>query len=132
MARTVTAVAAVLLAAVTLSAGEPAAKKPLGTWERTKDDTKYQFKITADAMHFTADGPSGKLELDADFAVTKEGHLFGRIRKIKEGAGPQAGDLFGFAFTVKGDTLTITDWRGSGAAGLAQFLQGDYKKVEGK
>ena len=119
----------VLLSVLTLSAGETAAKKPLGSWVRSKDDTTIKFDIKAETIHFSADGPLGKSELDADYGVSKDGKvLFGRIRTVKEGGGPGKGDLFSFGYQVKGDTLTVTDWKGTGAAGFAAFLQGEYKK----
>jgi hypothetical protein len=126
-----TAAVAVLFLAAPLFSGEQAAKKPLGTWSRTKDDATYRFTFTEDSVRFVADGGGiGKLELDGDYAVTKDGHLYGRVRKILEGTGPNAGDLFGFTFRIKGDTLTISDWRGSGAVALATVLQGEYKKTD--
>ena len=68
-----------------------------------------------------------------DYGISKDGkNLFGRIRTVKEGGGPAKGDLFTFAYRVKGDTLTITDLKGTGAIALAQALQGEYKKVGGK
>lgn len=128
------ALTAALLSVVTLSAGETAAKKPTGAWTRTKDDTTITFKFTPDTLHYTSDGGLGKLVLEADYGVSKDGKvLFGRIRTIKEGTGPGKDDLFSFGYTVKGDTLTITDFKGTGPTALAApFIQGDYKKAEGK
>ena len=128
------ALTAALLSVVTLSAGETSAKKPLGTWTRTKDDTTITFKFTNDTLHFTSDGGLGKLVVEADYGMSKDGKvLIGRVRTIKEGQGPDPGDLFSFGCTVKGDTLTITDFKGTGATALAaSFIQGDYKKGETK
>jgi hypothetical protein len=128
------ALTAALLTVATLSAGETSAKKPLGTWTRTKDDTTITFKFTNDTLHYMSEGGLGKLIVEADYAMSKDGKvLFGRIRTIKEGMGPDKGDLFGFGCTVKGDTLTITDFKGTGATALAAtFIQGDYKKGETK
>jgi hypothetical protein len=123
-----TALTALLLLGLTLPAGEPAAKKLRGSWSRTKDDTTTKFTFLADGVHYVSEGPLGKLELEADYAVTKDGkNVYGRVRTVKEGSGPAKGDLFGFGFTTKGDTLTITDWKGTGIVGLAAVLQGDYK-----
>ena len=132
MIRTVAVLIAAGLLATPLVGGEPVSKKILGTWSRTKDDAKFQFKFTADTVTFMADGPLGKLELDGDYGITKEGSVYGRIRKVREGAGPTAGELFGFTVGVKGEVLTISDWRGSGGVALATFLQGEYKKGEAK
>src|SRR5947209_10665793 len=85
------AVAWLLLAAPVFSGGQ-AAKKPLGTWQRTKDDVTFRFTFTEDGVRFLSDGGGGKLELDGDYAVTKDGHLYGRVRKVLEGSGPSAGD----------------------------------------
>jgi hypothetical protein len=127
-------VTAMLLGTLTLSAGEGPAKKGLaGEWVRNKDDSTVTFKFTADTLYFTSDSALGKLELEADYGVSKDGkNLFGRIRTVKEGGGPAKGDLFTFAYRVKGDTLTITDLKGTGAIALAQALQGEYKKAGGK
>jgi len=129
------ALTAALLSVVTLSAGETSAKKPLGTWTRTKDDSTITFRFTNDTLHYaSSDAGGGKLVVDADYAMSKDGKvLFGRVRTIKEGQGPDVGDLFSFGCTVKGDTLTITDFKGTGATALAaSFIQGDYKKGEAK
>jgi hypothetical protein len=131
---TTVALSAMLVSVLTLSAGEPSAKKPLGTWTRTKDDTTITFKFTGDTLHYTSEGGLGKLVVDADYAMSKDGKvLFGRIHTIKEGMGPDKGDLFSFGCAVKGNTLSITDFKGTGATALAAtFIQGDYKKVETK
>ena len=121
---------AVLLLGLSLQAGEPAAKQLQGTWTRTMNDSMYEFKFTADTIHYTSDGPLGKMVLEADYATTKDSKVvFARVRTIKEGSGPVKGDLFSFGFKAKGDSLTITDWKGTGAAGLAGFLQGEYKRA---
>jgi hypothetical protein len=130
---TAAAVTAMLLSALTLSAGETSAKKPLGQWARTKDDTTTKFHFTAATLHFVSEGGLGKIDLEADYAISKDGKtLFGRIRTVKEGGGPAKGDLFSFGYSVKGDTLTITDLKGTGAVGIAQSIQGEYKKEDSK
>jgi len=127
-------VTAMLLGAVTLPAGEKTAGKgPRGEWVRNKDDSTVTFKFTPDTLYFTSDSALGKLELEADYGVSKDGkNLFGRVRTVKEGGGPAKGDLFSFSYKVKGDTLTITDLKGTGAIALVQALQGEYKKAGGK
>jgi hypothetical protein len=119
---------AALLSGLALSAGEPGAQKPKGIYARTKDDTLTRFTFKDGEVLYFSEGPLGKLELEADYAVAKDGkNLYGRIRTVKEGAGPAKGDLFTFAFKIKGDTLTITDWKGTGVLALAAVLQGEYK-----
>jgi hypothetical protein len=127
-------VTVMFLGALTLSAGETAKKKgPLGEWVRTKDDSTVTFKFTADTLYFTSDSTLGKIDLEADYGISKDGkNLFGRIRTVKEGGGPAKGDLFSFGIRVKGDTLTISDLKGTGAIALAQSLQGEYKKAGDK
>jgi hypothetical protein len=123
----------VLLLGLSLPAGEPAAKKPQGTWTRTVNDSTYEFKFTADTIQYTSQGPLGKMVLEADYASTRDNKVvFARVRTVKEGSGPAKGDLFSFGFSVKGDSLTITDWKGTGIVGLAGFLQGEYKRAAGK
>jgi len=126
---TVAALTAALLSGLALSAGEPGVNKPQGSYARTKDDTLTRFTFNSGDIHYFSEGPLGKLELEADYAVTKDGkNLYGRIRTVKEGAGPAKGDLFSFAFKINGDTLTITDWKGTGFLALAADLQGEYKR----
>ncbi len=123
------ALTVVLLAAMALPAGETSAKKLLGTWSRTKDDATVHFKFQPDGLHFFSESALGKLDLEVDYGVSKDGKvLFGRIRTVKEGLGPVKGDLLSFGFTIAGDTLNITDWKGTGVVGLAAALQGEYKK----
>jgi hypothetical protein len=130
---TVAALTSLLLFTLTLSAGETSAKKPLGKWTRTKHDTTVRFHFTNETIHFISDGPFGKLEVEADYGISKDGKvLFGRIRTVKEGGGVGKGDLLSFDFKIKGDTLTISDWKGTGGAGFGIFLQGDYKKTDDK
>jgi hypothetical protein len=121
---------AVLLSGLTLSAGEKkSTTKPLGNWVRTKDDATFKFHITADTVHFTSESGLGKLELEADYGISKDGKvLFGRIRTVKEGGGVSKGDLFCFDYRVKGGTLTVTDLKGTGGVIFAAVIQGDYKK----
>src|SRR5438309_1690297 len=105
------ALTAVLVFGMALPAGETSAKKLHGTWTRSKDDSMFRFQFGTDGIHFVSEGPLGKLDLEADYGVSKDGKvLFARIRTIKEGGGPAKGDLISFGFAVKGDTLTITDW----------------------
>ena len=51
---------------------------------------------------------------------------------VKEGTGVDKGDLFGFGYELKGDILTISDWKGTGGAGFGFVLQGEYKKSDSK
>lgn len=112
-------------------ADQPGVKRPpLGTWYRNKDNTVVRFEIKSDVVHYTSEGPLGRLELDADYGVSSDSKfLFARIRAVKEGSGIATGELLSFGYSIKGETMTITDWKGTGGAAFASFLQGDYKKT---
>ncbi len=120
-----------LLFALTAGAQQGTTKKPpLGTWYRNKDNTVVRFEIKADVVRYTSEGPLGRLELDADYGVSSDSKfLFARIRAVKEGTGIATGELLSFGYSVKGESMTITDWKGTGGAAFASFLQGDYKKT---
>jgi hypothetical protein len=130
----ITALTVGLLGVLTAFAGQSDSKKgPLGTWTRTKDDTMVKFEIKSDMVRCIVDGPLGKLDVEADYALSNDGKaVFGRIRKVKEGTGVDKGDLFGFGYELKGEMLTISDWKGTGGAGFGFVLQGEYKKAASK
>jgi hypothetical protein len=122
----------VLLAALPLSAGDtkkPA--RPSGSWAKTAGDFEVRFDFQADTLKCTLTGGGVTLTIDADFAVAKDGTVFGRISKVdKQGGnvGPNAGDLFSFKFKTKGDTLTISELGPESNADARQLIEGDYKK----
>jgi hypothetical protein len=130
----ISALAVVFLLGITVFAGQGDTKKaPVGTWTRTKDDTTVKFEIKSDMVRCIIDGPLGKLDVEADYGMSHDGKaVFGRIRKVKEGTGVDKGDLFGFGYELKGDILTISDWKGTGGAGFGFVLQGEYKKSDSK
>src|SRR4051812_1524552 len=103
---TAAALTAALLGGMALSAGENPAKKLKGSYARTKDDTLSRFTFTPDGLLFFADGPLGKMDVEADYGVSKDGKtVYGRVRTVKEGGGPAKGDLFSFSFSTRDATL---------------------------
>ena len=96
MTRWVTAALALcVICTVSLAAAEPA-KKPVGTFTKKEGDISITFAIKADGMIVTIKGEGDrKIETTADYGLSKDGVLFGRISKIKkEGVegGPEEGD----------------------------------------
>jgi hypothetical protein len=114
-----------------IRADEPAGKKPIGAWERKAGDTEVVFDFSADEMKVTISGADATSEVSCDYSVTKDGIVYGIIRKIdKKGGegGPSEGDLFSFHYSMDNDTLTIKDLKGSNEHDEAkQLIQGEYK-----
>jgi hypothetical protein len=122
---------AALFAAAPLTAGDAKTKKPLGTWTRTASDVEVKFHFESDTLKCNLSGLGIIIDIDADYGMSKDGYVFGRISKIdKKGAcvGPKVGDLFVFRVQVKGDTLTISNLGPNDDADARQLIEGDYKK----
>ena len=125
------AVALALVCAVPLSAGDTKAKKPLGTWTKTVGDIDVTFRFEADTLKCTLSGMGVVIDIDADYGISKDGHIFGRITKVeRKGAciGPKVGDLFVFRIQTKENTLTISNLGPSEDADAKAIIEGDYKK----
>jgi hypothetical protein len=111
--------------------------KYLGTWKRTAGDHTLTFEIKPGVMHVVVAANGNTIEADVDYAITKDGVLFGRISKvIKRGAddGPSEGDLFSFKLALDKDRLLVSDLRGTGPnedPGVKQLVEGDYEKQKG-
>ncbi len=123
------AVLAVLGAGVVWADEPPTSRKPLGTWQKKFEENQIQFEVKPDTFRVTVTTPDVTIEADADYAVTKDGILFGVIRKVdKKGicAGPMEGDLFSFRYTVNNNVLTIKDLHGTDNEEAKQLLQGEY------
>jgi hypothetical protein len=125
----------VLLGSVLLAAEDEKgkAKKPVGTWKRTVGDNSVTFEIQADTLKCTIGLSGNSIEVEADYSVSKDGVLFGRISKVtKKGTdgGPSEGDLFSFKVAVDKDTMTTSELKSSaGDVGDAKELfEGEYKK----
>ena len=133
MTRWVTAALALcVISTVSLAAAEPA-KKPVGTFTKKEGDISITFAIKADGMIVTIKGEGDrKIETTADYGLSKDGVLFGRISKIKkEGVegGPEEGDLFSLRYKVEKDKLVISDLMGAKISDEAKkLIEGDYEK----
>jgi hypothetical protein len=111
-----------------------AAKKPLGSWKRKAGDFTVTFTVKDDAIRCVVVNGDNVIDVQSDYAVTKDGILFGRMSKVtKKGTndGPSDGDLFSFQFKVDKDTLTVSDFKSTNdSTDAKQLLQGDYEKVK--
>lgn len=104
--------------------------KPIGTWTKKVDDASISFAIKPDVLVVTLKRGDQKVEAEADYAVTKDGVLFGRIRKVsKDDGGPSEGDLFSFCAKVEKDKLVISDLKGThGNEEARNLVEGEYTK----
>lgn len=102
--------------------------RPTGTWKRTEGESSAEFKISADTLRLELNLPPNLIEFEADYTVVKGNALFARIREVKQGGGPVPGDVLGFQYKIDGETLELSDWKGSGATALGVILQGTYAK----
>jgi hypothetical protein len=124
------AVLAVVCFSLPMTAGQPKDKKPLGTWTRSVNDMEVKFDIKADTLKCIISGNGITIDVDADYGMSKDGVIFGRIHKVeKKGAcvGPNVGDLFTFKFAVKDGTLTISELGPASVADARELIEGDYK-----
>jgi hypothetical protein len=133
MTRWLTAAAAVCLLCAAPLAAADAAKKPVGTWTRTEGDVSVTFDIKKDgALQVTLKGGDRKIDVTADYGLSKDGVLFARISKIKKeniDGGPDEGDLFSFRYKVEKDKLVISDLNSPKTSDEAKKLvEGDYAK----
>jgi hypothetical protein len=121
-----------LLAVAPVAAGEKAAKKPVGTWTKKAGEATVTFAIKADTMNIDLKLGEAKIEVEADYAVTKDGVLFARIRKItKTGTegGPGEGDLFSFRYKLAKDKMTLSELKAPETNDQAkELVEGDYEK----
>jgi hypothetical protein len=134
---TTLALTAALLCGAPLSAQDKKAPaRPLGAWARDADGVKVQFAFTDGELRCTIGAGDAVLDVRADYAVSKDGVLFGRVTGVeKKGidAGPAIGDLFSFRYEVKDKVLSISNLRGTGsAADGAAVVEGDYKQAPAK
>jgi hypothetical protein len=130
-----TAVAVVLCAAASLPAGDTKTKRPVGTWTRSVGDFSVTFSFETDTLKCILAGAGVTLDIDADYSMSKDGVIFGRISKVdKKGAcvGPNVGDLFTFRFAVKGDTLTLSDLGPADQKDARELIEGEYKAAKKK
>jgi hypothetical protein len=79
--------------------GKSNAAKPLGHWTRALGDNSVAFVIKDDSLRATVNTDGNIIEVEADYAMSRDGVLFGRLAKVnKKGTeeGPSEGDLFSF------------------------------------
>jgi hypothetical protein len=133
---TTAALLMLLLVQAAPGAGEKqASKKQLdGAWKHTVGDNSITFRFKGNTLHAMVKTSDNSMEVDADYGVSKDGVLFGRISKVKkEGDGPSEGDLFSFRFRIDGNTLTVSDLKTPHENGEAkELLQGDYHRQKEK
>lgn len=133
----------------------PAAKaRPVGVWVRDVGPVKIVLRLTADRLTATAIFASGqetspvvRLTLDADYAVAKDGTLFGVVFGADATQPMYAtvvrlldGQPFAFGWRVDGDTLTVRSLKCLGAglrpeataepADFDVFVNGRYTRIE--
>jgi hypothetical protein len=108
-------------------------KKLDGEWTRSDGDTKVAFQFKKRALRFSMTAGDKKLTVDADYGLSKDGVVFGRVTKVeKEGVeGPAEGYLFSFHVERKGNTLTVSDLKGQDADQARQVVEGDYTRTKG-
>lgn len=118
-----------LLVTVSTGQGEKT-KAPLGTWVKEAGAAKLEFKIEAKTLKFSIKDNDKSIVVDADYAISRDGTLFGRIAKADNGGGdgPQAGMLFGFTFKVDGNQMTVSDLTGTDNNEARQAVEGTYTK----
>jgi hypothetical protein len=109
---------------------EAGKRKPVGTWKRTVGDHAITFQIKGDSLQVILKGGENVKEIDADYGVSKDGVLFGRISKVKqEGDGPSEGDLFSFRFKIDNHTMTVSELKThNDSAEAKQLVEGEYQK----
>jgi hypothetical protein len=135
---TVALVMLLLLAHAAPAAGEKDAhkKKLAGTWKRSLGENSITFTFKGNTLHALVKTTEQTLHVDADYGISKDGVLFGRISKAnKEGddGGPSEGDLFSFRFRIEGNTLTLSDLKTPQENDEAkELLQGEYFKQKEK
>jgi hypothetical protein len=122
----------VLLAGALVADEKAGVKKPLGSWKRTVGDATMTFEFKADSLRATLSAGGNMIEMHADYGMTKDGILFGRIGKVeKQGTndGPMEGELFSFRVKVDKDTLTLSELKTHNDSPEAkQLVEGDYQK----
>jgi peroxiredoxin/mono/diheme cytochrome c family protein len=104
------------------------ATRPIGTWKSSAGQATAEIKITEEGFELSLSLPPNKLAFEADCTTTKDGTLFGRVRKVKVGNGPVFDDVFGFQYELHEDTLKITSWKGSGVMAQGVILEGTYTR----
>jgi hypothetical protein len=139
------AVAATVLLSAVFAAQQTNDKKPKtpeslhkkleGTWVKTDGDVKITFHIKKHFLRCIMEGGDKKLTAEADYGITKDGVVFGRVNKVDKSNtndGPSEGTLFSFCAAVTDGTLTISDLNAPGNGEAKRLIEGDYKNVPKK
>lgn len=109
----------------------PEKQRPVGTWTRTAGTAKITFHIHKSSLRCTLEEGERQLTVEADYSVSKDGVLFGRVRQVEKKGfenAPEVGALFSFRFQQKGNILTISDLQPPAGDGQAQqVIEGDYQ-----
>jgi hypothetical protein len=116
------------------SSAQAQTKKPIGTWTKP-GDISVSFTFEADTLICKLDLMGTVLTVHADYGMSKDGVIFGRINKVdKQGtdAGPSEGDLFTFHIAVKDNILTITNLGPDSNADARPLVEGEYKAEKKK
>src|SRR5262245_29972936 len=95
--------AAMLLLAMTASA-QDGPKRPSGSFSREAGEAKITFTFEKDTFNLMIAAGEVKLKIDADYSMTKDNIVYGRINKVERAGldvGPKAGDLFSFKLALK-------------------------------
>lgn len=134
--KTVALAVLLVLVQVTQGADERAGSKKnlAGTWKRTLGENSVTFTFQGDTLHTVVTANGNTMEVDADYGVSKDGVLFGRISKVKkDDNGPSEGDLFSFRFKIDNETLTLSELKTPhDSSDAKELLEGEYQKQKGK
>jgi hypothetical protein len=108
------------------------ATRPVGVWKSGLGQPNAEIKVTEEGFELTLSMPPNRLAFEADCTTTKDGTLYGRVRKLKVGNGPVPDDVFGFQYEVQGDSMKISGWKGSGVMAQGVILEGTYTRSADK
>ncbi len=106
---------------------------PQGKWKKDLGNGNYiQFNFhKKNAFKANMKAQGNTITVFADYGISKDSVLFGRINKVDStsGGGPNIGELFSFTFQIKKDQMTISNLIGTDVGEEArQAIQGDYSK----
>jgi hypothetical protein len=109
------------------------AAKPIGKWKKAVGDNTITWELKQDTLNLTVLLSGNTIEMAADYAVAKDGTIYGRATKVtKKGTedGPTEGDLFSFKAAVNKDVLTLSDLKSSAGemSDAKALVEGDYQK----
>jgi hypothetical protein len=103
-------------------------KAPIGTWTRTVGDNKLEFKFEAKSLIFTHKEGDNTIRVEADYAIARDGTVFGRIAKVQGGDNaPKAGLLFSFRIKTAAKSFTLSELTGTDSNEVRDLIEGEYK-----